>query len=204
MKQSGILFVIILFTILSLTACGKSSDDPTSGIDGLGQEPQSAQQPGATPTCLLDKPVQFDGTLLDGHQYSNVILDVPVAAEQFESVEKAKIPFKLRLFNIHYDKYKTGYLGWSLSSEIEDAGSIGFSDTYLGSFSMSGSAKKTDSKTTYVTEDKADKTSKTAVTVIVNGNQIISIQLTYPLTERKDGSNFYTGKDQTLCVKSME
>ncbi len=200
-KYMKILNLLVILSIL--TACGKSAVDANPIGFGSSNPGTDEQQPKiVAPTCFLDKPVLLAGNPLEKTQkFSNVILDQEVQNAHFKSESWTALPMKLRLFNIQYGHSLTENLGASI--DAVGGGYIGFADIYEGSFDIVGSSTKNGSTTIFNTTDSSGKSSETTLKLQIEGNNVVGIQLSHPILEIKDGSSVYSGKFQTICVKSM-
>ncbi len=120
---------------------------------------------------------------------------------------------ELALFQISYGSHKTGYLGASVGVHGKLM-SIGFSQTYVGNFNLSGGTEMSGGQKVYFVK-KQDSYSEAPHTkgeanyelkVSVANGKITAVELIHPVfvINKKEGNKVslsFTGKNQHLCLK---
>jgi hypothetical protein len=163
--------------------------------------------------CKLERPIPFSGSMLDERYLADVTVDATPKFLRPENYDPARgDTLEVDLFQTEYEQVLTGWVG----GRIHVTGKrewVGFTNWYRGPTSIEGSITERDGKTTYlqrITFDWANPRHALAVfeqKVVTRGNEILAVELTYPIQviDHVDGPYTYvnfTGENHTLCVKS--
>ena len=177
---------LLIASILILNACGGS---PNS----TDQKPATKGASENLPQCSLNQPVPLVADPLTQYiQYSDVVLDKPLIFKEGSTAVPSE-RLILSFYNIRYstsmsgNDYKTGFVGYHIDDKITQS-SIGFSDVYIGGFSIGGNIETNNEVTHYKTESHEDSLSP-KFEMYTNGGQITSIMI--------------VANGESYCVKSI-
>ncbi len=180
-----------------------ASADP--GIEGAKSELQR-QLAG----CQLDTPIEL-GT----HNPTQKAVSL-VNARLDQSIQTAEMRLQgnlqVDLFEIKFGSFDspigTGFLGVSVKNVDaqgeESGGSVGFANLYSGDVHLQGNQNDSNGSIVFETTDQdSPNTSETHAIVRIDGTRLVALQLVIPIENySQDGFYTYSGKNQTLCLKS--
>lgn len=165
-------------------------------------------------TCNIEKPIPVGDLLKQGLFLHDVRVDETPRFTDPGNFDPHRDTLDLDLFNINFNSQATGFLGANLSvtNRLE---SVGFANTYSGTFHLQGGTTEdkgvrvysTKTISTYTEPQHAKNDAITEAVVTVKGGLLTSIALTIPVFKiwKRDGHVNYvafTGEHQTLCVRS--